>query len=245
VGQLIILCGPSCAGKTPLKKAFSHFFPDLYENLIPLILYNSRSPRPGEKNGVDFFFRDYDRINQLRHKRSYALISVHNDLQAINLIQLRHLVKNNDVFYEGNTRVGRFLQTEIILSDLCIKSVFLSPLSAKEITQLKQQKGKRLQDRVEDLMRTKIIRRADRLGIKKDDHFFVDTNRRAADAFWELKEAWHFDHIIPAPDGEESTHWSLDTYPVAAAGETLEAFVAILQNNSHPLIEIWDENLIS
>ena len=134
MGQLIILCGPSCAGKTPLKKAISRFFPDLYKNLIPLIPYNSRPPRPGEKNGIDFFFRDYNQISQLRHDKSYAVITVHNDLQAINLIELRHLANNNDVFYEGNTHVGRFLQSEGALQDLPKKSVFLSPLSAKNIT---------------------------------------------------------------------------------------------------------------
>ena len=53
-GRLVVLSGPSCIGKSPLVKALAQFHPDLNEKLRPLVLYNSRSPRPGEKDGEDF-----------------------------------------------------------------------------------------------------------------------------------------------------------------------------------------------
>lgn len=243
-GQLIILSGPSCTGKTPLKKAFAHFFPDLYRDLKPLILLNSRKPRPGEKNGVDFLFRDYHQINQLHTDKNYTVINVHNDLQAIDKKELRQLLKNNNVLYEGNTLVGRSLQTEPDLKDINKKCIFLSPFAARDILNLKQKSSSTFRNRIENIMQKKIMRRANHLEIKKDKYFIKDTLRRAADAYLELKEAWRFDHIIPNHDGEDSDHWYASVYPKGAAGEALDAFVAILLNKSHSIIEKWDENLV-
>ena len=55
--RLIILAGPSCAGKSPLVKSLGLFYPGLNKPLQPLILYNSRSARPGEMDGIDYHFR--------------------------------------------------------------------------------------------------------------------------------------------------------------------------------------------
>src|SRR5215472_18100548 len=43
-GRLVILCGPSCVGKSPLVKALGKFHPEWFERLQGLVLYNSRSP---------------------------------------------------------------------------------------------------------------------------------------------------------------------------------------------------------
>lgn len=51
-GRLIILAGPSCVGKSPLAKALARLYPELSKALQPLILYNSRDARPGEKDGI-------------------------------------------------------------------------------------------------------------------------------------------------------------------------------------------------
>ena len=56
-GRLVILSGPSCAGKSPLDKALGRFYPELRAALQPVTLYNDRAPRPGEVDGVDYHFR--------------------------------------------------------------------------------------------------------------------------------------------------------------------------------------------
>src|SRR5215471_7944895 len=53
-GRLVILSGPSCVGKSPLAKALAKFYPELRRTLQPLVLYNTRGPRPGEVDGVDY-----------------------------------------------------------------------------------------------------------------------------------------------------------------------------------------------
>ena len=63
-GRLVILSGPSCAGKSPLDKALERFFPELHYRLQKLVLYNSRAPRPGETNMVDYHFMSDAQFDQ-------------------------------------------------------------------------------------------------------------------------------------------------------------------------------------
>jgi guanylate kinase len=55
--RLIIFSGPSCVGKSPLAKAFARFYPEQHASMQSLVLYNSRSPRPGETNGCRLSFQ--------------------------------------------------------------------------------------------------------------------------------------------------------------------------------------------
>jgi guanylate kinase len=57
-GRLVILSGPSCAGKSPLRTALAKFHPDVWERLQKLVLFNSRAPRPGEHDGVDYHWSE-------------------------------------------------------------------------------------------------------------------------------------------------------------------------------------------
>src|SRR4029450_8127292 len=108
-GRLIILSGPSCVGKSPLAKALGQFFPDLHEKLQPLVLYNSRSPRPGEKDGEDYHFRRREEIENLREKENFVVMEVRGDLQAFDLKELHGLLKKGDVLFEGNPFIGSTL----------------------------------------------------------------------------------------------------------------------------------------
>jgi guanylate kinase len=67
-GRLVILSGPSCVGESPLAKALDRFHPDLSANLQPIVLFNSRSPRPGERDGEDYHFRSCEQIETLRNQ---------------------------------------------------------------------------------------------------------------------------------------------------------------------------------
>ena len=52
VGRLFILSAPSGAGKTTLRYAILDRFPAM----IYSVSYTTRKPRPGEKNGKDYYF---------------------------------------------------------------------------------------------------------------------------------------------------------------------------------------------
>ena len=59
-GVLFIVSAPSGAGKTTLCQALRHRYPDLLYS----ISHTTRSPRPGEQNGVDYFFTSPGKFKQ-------------------------------------------------------------------------------------------------------------------------------------------------------------------------------------
>ncbi|MFA6291030.1 MAG: hypothetical protein WC637_04570 [Victivallales bacterium] len=136
-GRLVILSGPSCVGKSPLSKAIAKFHPELRETLQPLVLYNSRSARPGEVDGVDYHFRSRSQVDSLKGRGHFAVMDVRGDLQALDLQELSASLAKGNVFFEGNPFVGRALQTRPELSGVNRLSVFMSPLSREEILFLK------------------------------------------------------------------------------------------------------------
>src|SRR5436190_18839903 len=161
-GRLVILSGPSCVGKSPLAKALGRFHPDLSTKLQPIVLYNSRSPRPGERDGEDYHFRPREQIEALRDRERYVVMDVRGDLQALDLEDLSALLNKGDAFFEGNPFIGRTLQTHPDLRGLKRLGVFLSPLSREEILFLRDEAHVSLPDLVAEVMRRKLLRRAHR-----------------------------------------------------------------------------------
>src|SRR5208282_865160 len=96
-GRLVILCGPSCVGKTPLYKALGKFHPELFAKLRKLVLVNSRAPRPGEIDGADYHFRTRAQVEALRTDKRYAVLEARDDLQAVDLEELKSLLGQGDV----------------------------------------------------------------------------------------------------------------------------------------------------
>ena len=129
-------------------------------SLQPLVLYNSRSPRPGEKDGVDYAFRRREEIETLRHDERYVVMDVRGDLQALDMPELTATLEHGDVFFKGNPAVGRLLQTHPALEEIDRLSLFMSPLSREEIVFLK---GVRptvsMPSLVTDIMRRRLLRR--------------------------------------------------------------------------------------
>ena len=218
-GRLVILSGPSCVGKSPLAKALAKFYPELRKTLQPLILYNSRGPRPGEVDGVDYHFRFREQIETLKSKEHFVVLDVRGDLQALDLHELSASLAKGDVFFEGNAFVGRALQTATGLAEVNRLSVFLSPLSRDEILFLKAAKpGVSLPDFVADVMRRKLLRRIRWQKSELSLRDLEDIEKRSFSAYRELKEAHHFQYVIRNHDGEDSENWDAFYYPWALHG---------------------------
>ena len=226
----------SCSGK---------FYPELRGALRKLILYNSRAPRPGELNGVDYHFRTRTQIEGLRAETRFAVLEVRGDLQALDVEELRSLLAESDAFFEGNPFVGRALQTHPELAAIDRLSIFLSPISKEEVIYFKApERNVLLPDLVTDIMRRKLLRRTRRQKSELSAKDLEDIERRASSAYHELKEAWHFDYVIPNHDGEDSDNWDAFYYPIGDARKALDAFVELLEGNVPPAVEKWEEDLI-
>jgi len=243
-GRLIILSGPSCVGKSPLAKALGQFFPDLHKKLQPLVLYNSRSPRPGEKNDEDYHFRRREEIEKFRDKDNYIVMDVRGDLQAFDIKELSELLAKGDLFFEGNPFIGETLLSHPKLSKFKRLSMFVSPLSREELSLLKEQAQADLESLVTDVMRRKLLRRTQRqkgvLSLKD----LEEVERRAKSAFRELTLAHKFDHVIANHDGEDSENWSAFYYPLGDAGRTLRMFAQLLKRNKAEGTERWEKDFI-
>jgi guanylate kinase len=243
-GRLVILSGPSCVGKSPLAKALGQFFPNLHKKLQPLVLYNSRSPRPGEKNGEDYHFRRRGQIEEFRDKDNFVVMDVRGDLQAFDIKELSELLAKGDLFFEGNPFIGGTLLTHPKLNKFKRLSMFVSPLSREELSLLKEQPQVDLQSLVTDVMRRKLLRRTQRqkgiLSLKD----LEEVERRAQSAFRELALAHNFDHVIANHDGEDSENWSAFYYPLGDAGRTLRIFAQLLKENRAEGTERWEKDFI-
>jgi len=243
-GRLVILSGPSCVGKSPLAEALERFFPEASGKLQPIVLYNSRSPRPGERDGVDYHFRTREQVEALRGDDRYVVLEVRGDLQALDLEVLSELLGNGDAFFEGNPSVGRLLQTHPELAQVPRLSMFVAPLSREEILYLRDEGNVHLPDLVTDVMRRKLLRRTRRQKVELSLKDLENVERRAGSAYTELKEAHHFDCVIPNHDGEDSDNWEAFGYPLGDARKTLLAVGALLEGRVPDGLEEWEDDLL-
>jgi len=245
MGRFIILSGPSCVGKGPLYTAFRTFYPERAAQLKKLVLFNCRSPRPGEIDGKDYHFRSRDEIEGLRARDNFIVLDVRGDLQGVDLADAEQKLAAGDLFFEGNPFIGRKL-LEVFVTKVIVLSIFLTPLSREEILFLQAQKRSlSLANFLTDVMRRKLLRRTQRqkniLSLKDLENI----ERRAASAYTELTEAWNFQYVIPNHDGEDSENWDAFYHPVGDARKAMLAFVDLLGGKASPLVEKWEERLLS
>ncbi len=245
MGRLVILTGPSCVGKSPLKAALWRFYPQLVGDLRPLVLYNSRAPRPGEADGVDYHFRPRTEIEELETHDQFRVIDARGDLQAIDFAELARMLGKGDVFYEGNPLVARELQNSEPATRASTASIFVSPLSREEIEFLSDPARRvSLAELVTDVMRRKLLRRTQRQKGILSQKDLESIERRAGSAYRELRMACQFDYVLPNHDGEDSENWNAFYYPLGDARKALVALAALLAGQEPPGVEHWPADLL-
>jgi guanylate kinase len=246
MSRFVMLSGPSCVGKGPLYKALRKFYPDLAGRLQQIILYNSRDPRPGEQEGVDYYFRSRSNIEELATKPGFTSAIVRGDLQAIEIASIRAILdQDKDAFFEGNPFIPAKLGELKELQEIPTLKVFLSPLSQEEIVFLKDpQQRTHLEKLLPDIMRRKLLRRTKRQKINLGLKDLENIEQRVASAIVELREAWKFDFVIPTHDGEDSEHWDAFYYSIGDARKALLAFAALLRGETPPGVERWEKDLV-
>jgi guanylate kinase len=222
------------------------FYPDLAGRLQQVVLYNSRDPRPGELEGVDYYFRPQAEIEELARKPGFTSAIVRGDLQAIEIASIKKILdQDKDAFFEGNPFIPAKLSESDELLGIPTLKVFLSPLSQEEILFLTDPSQRtNLEKLLPEVMRRKLLRRTKRQKINLSLEDLENIEKRVASAIVELREAWKFDYVIPNHDGEDSEHWDAFYYPIGDARKTLLAFAALLQGETPPGVEHWEKDLV-
>lgn len=246
MGRLVILSGPSCVGKGPLLAALRKFYPQVAGRLTKFVLYDSRPPRPGEVDGIDYHFRSREDIEMLRGREGFSVFEVRSDLQAMDTRDLQQKLAASDVLFEGNPFIGSGLLDFVGTHGTECLSIFLSPLTQGEIVELKSRRPRVcLPEFLTDVMRRKLLRRTKRqkgvLSLRDQENIEI----RAASAYGELQQGWQFDCVIGNHDGEDSEHWDAFYHPIGDARRTLQAFAELLAGRPADGVEKWEPDLLA
>ena len=121
----------------------------------------------------------------------------------------------------------------------------MAPLAKEELRLLKDPPGRLPADLVTDVMRRKLLRRTRRQKGELSLPDLENIERRAGSAYREMKEARHFECVIPNHDGEDSDNWDAFYYPLGDARQALLAFVDLLEGRTPACAEKWDAGLVA
>ena len=127
-GGMIILSSPSGAGKTTLVKKISK-----YKNFVVSISHTTRTPRPNEKNGKDYFFISKNNFKKLIKKNEFlehAKVFDNYYGSSKNLI-LEKLKKGKNIIFDIDWQGTRQIRNKKLNYKLL--TIFILPPSKKEL----------------------------------------------------------------------------------------------------------------
>ena len=244
VGRMIVLTGPSCAGKSPLLSALRRLRPDVAASFEQVVLYNSRAPRPGEVDGVQYHFRPREAIEALRASDDHLVIEARNDLQALSLKALFDVLERpGDALFEGNPYVASAILDAVAARNVDHLGIFVSPLSREEVQALRRSPEADLDAVVVELMRGRLLRRASAQKNDLSDAELADIDTRARSTYRELAMAHRFDRVVVNHDGEDSDHWTVAPQPLGDARRALETVATLLSGRGSGDVEQWDKDV--
>ena len=134
-GNLIVLSAPSGAGKTTLCRAIRNRFPEMRYS----ISHTTRSPRPGEAEGVDYFFISEEEFQTDIQKGIWAeWARVHDNYYGTSMAFLnKTLASGADVLLDIDIQGAR----QILEKYPDAVSIFIMPPSLEILLQRLQGRG--------------------------------------------------------------------------------------------------------
>lgn len=237
---LLVVSGPSCAGKSPLVKALTRQHRDIMEGFSRPVLYHTRAKRPGEEDGRDYHFRSREEVEALRARDGFAVFPARDHLQAIEWQMMDDLVARGPVMYEGNIDIAAALRERYGHSATLV-DVFIAPLSMAEVRRLGQGSG--FPGQFMEMNRRRLIRRyfGQQAALSLKD--LQDVEARATTVVEEIARAHEFSHVIPNHDGEDSDHWTLFEEPIGDAGRAVRALASLLKGAPDSTVERWPNDV--
>ena len=127
MGKLFVISGPSGSGKTSIVKRLL----EEVKGVVFSISYTTRKPRPGERDGVDYFFVDRKRFMELVEKGEIVeWAEVHGELYGTSRSFIEKSLKDGfDIVLDIDTQGAKTLMKKGFLP----VTVFILPPSWEEL----------------------------------------------------------------------------------------------------------------
>jgi len=146
MANVIIISAPSGAGKTSLVKDLL----DKVDSIQVSISHTTRSPRPGEVNGKDYYFVDSVKFNEkVAHGDFLESADVFGNQYGTSMSKVQNLLDNGiDVILEIDWQGA-----EQVIKKINTKSIFIIPPSIKSLEERLNSRAQDSKDVIEKRMK--------------------------------------------------------------------------------------------
>ena len=178
VGNLFVVSGPSGAGKGTLLSQVIERIPDAWVSVSA----TTRSPRPGEIEGVHYFFLDTDHFKSLVEQDGFLeWAQVHDNYYGtLKQSVIDHINAGDQVILEIDVQGA--LQVRKALPEAHL--VFIEPPSLEELERRLRQRGTETEDVISSRMKTAEVELAQKM--EYDVQVVNDDLERAVDELVEV-----------------------------------------------------------
>lgn len=178
VGNLFAVSGPSGAGKGTLLSQVIERIPDAWVSVSA----TTRSPRPGEIEGVHYFFLDTDHFKSLVEQDGFLeWAQVHDNYYGtLKQSVIDHMNAGDQVILEIDVQGA--LQVRKALPEAHL--VFIEPPSLEELERRLRQRGTETEDVISSRMKTAEVELAQKM--EYDVQVVNDDLERAVDELVEV-----------------------------------------------------------
>ena len=178
VGNLFVVSGPSGAGKGTLLSQVIERIPDAWVSVSA----TTRSPRPGEIEGVHYFFLDIDHFKSLVEQDGFLeWAQVHDNFYGtLKKSVVDHMNAGDQVILEIDVQGA--LQVRKALPEAHL--VFIEPPSLEELERRLRQRGTETEDVISSRMKTAEVELAQKM--EYDVQVVNDDLERAVDELVEV-----------------------------------------------------------
>lgn len=178
VGNLFVVSGPSGAGKGTLLSQVIERIPDAWVSVSA----TTRSPRPGEIEGVHYFFLDTDHFKSLVKQDGFLeWAQVHDNFYGtLKKSVVDHMNAGDQVILEIDVQGA--LQVRKALPEAHL--VFIEPPSLEELERRLRQRGTETEDVISSRMKTAEVELAQKM--EYDVQVVNDDLERAVDELVEV-----------------------------------------------------------
>ena len=174
---MIVFSGPSGAGKGTLKNLYMKDFP---ETTYFSVSATTRSPRPGEVDGIDYHFVSKDKFEQMIKEDAFLeYASVHGEYYGTpKKNAFDELEKGNDVIFDIDVQGG------LTIKEKCpgVTMIFITPSNTNILEHRLRKRGTESEDKI-------IKRSQNAIGELEHikDYDYIILNDKLEDAYTKLK----------------------------------------------------------